>query len=224
MSDTVIKRGASLRDQIVTAVLQELQDGVISPGERITEEGLARRHSVSRTPIREALAQLALHSVIRARPGGGYVVPLPTPAEARETIAVRKLLEPPAVRMAAEEFGDEQIEALTKAISREGAAATVKSPTRFARANKDFRNALFQNISNKVLRGAIAQFDTHLHLIRSSTLSNLELRKEIVDRQLGIRDAIVSHDAALGERLWIEYLDLAEATLIEAIVNWSQPH
>lgn len=222
MSEFIIKKGASLREQVVSAILHDLQEGEIAPGERITEEGLARRHNVSRTPIREALSQLSLQGIIRNRVGGGYVVPFPTPAEVRETIAVRKLLEPYAVRLAAEEFGEAEIDALTRAISRESSAATVKTPSRFARANKEFREALFQSVSNRVLRGAIGQFDTHLHLIRSSTLSDLELRKNLVERQLEIRDAIAAHDAVLAEKLWIRYLDLAEETLIEAIVNWGQ--
>ena len=221
MSGVVIKKAASLREQVVSAILNDLQDGEIAPGERITEEGLARRHNVSRTPIREALAQLSHRGIIRARPGGGYTVPMPTPAEVRDTIAVRKLLEPVAVRMAAEEFGEAQVAALSRAIEREAAAGAIKSSLRFARANKEFRDALFDPISNKVLRASIAQFDTHLHLIRSATLTDLDLRRMIVERQASIRDAIARHDAEAAARLWIEYLDLAAETLILAIVQWN---
>src|SRR3546814_17484195 len=104
MPEPIIKK-ASLREQVVEAVKRDLQEGVISPGERVTEDALVQRLNVSRTPIRGALSQLAHLGLLQQRTGGGYVVPFPTPAELRDVIKVRKLLEPAAVRIAAEEFG-----------------------------------------------------------------------------------------------------------------------
>src|SRR3546814_1722865 len=59
------------------------------------------------------------------------------------------LLEPAAVRIAAEEFGPEEIDRVTRAIEREAAACEVKSSSRFAAANEEFRTSIFQHISNK---------------------------------------------------------------------------
>ncbi|WP_144097505.1 GntR family transcriptional regulator [Croceicoccus sediminis] len=222
MSAYVIKKSASLREQVVGAVLHELQAGAIAPGERVTEEGLAKRLNVSRTPIREALAQLSQLGAIAVREGGGYIVPFPSADEVRDVVAVRKLLEPVAIRMAAEEFGPEQVAAITAAIEREAAAVNVKSSARFSKANEDFRAAIFDAIANKMLSSAISQFGTHLHLLRSSTLSDIGLRRQIVERQEKIRDAIAAHDAALGERLWIDYLNLSEETLIATLTGWER--
>lgn len=41
-------------------------------GTHLTELGLARRLSVSRTPVRAALAHLAARGLLRRRPRGGY--------------------------------------------------------------------------------------------------------------------------------------------------------
>src|SRR3546814_3603232 len=198
MPEPIIKK-ASLREQVVEAVKRDLQEGVISPGERVTEDALVQRLNVSRTPIREALSQLAHLGLLQQRTGGGYVVPFPTPAELRDVIKVRKLLEPAAVRIAAEEFGPEEIDRVTRAIEREAAACEVKSSSRFAAANEEFRTSIFQHISNKALRAAIAQFNPHLHLIRAATLSDVDLRKDIVGRQLEVRDAIRAHDGDRSE-------------------------
>ncbi|EJN05854.1 GntR family transcriptional regulator [Phyllobacterium sp. YR531] len=221
MSGYVVKRTESLREQMVEAILHDLRMGSISPGERLTEEGLAKRFNVSRTPVREALNQLTHQGLLEARTGGGYIVPFPTPDEIRKIIFVRKLLEPAAIRLAADEFGRGEIERMSGAIAGEVAHIGTRSAADFAKANEEFRDAIFQRISNKILSNAIAQFNNHLGLIRSSTLSDLELRKEIVNRQEQIRDAIKSHDADKAESLWMHYLDLTEKTLIAAIINWS---
>ena len=222
MSGYVIKKAVSLREQVVEAVLYDLQAGLIAPGERLTEEGLAQRLNVSRTPIREALAQLSHQGTIAARDGGGYIIPFPTPAEIKDIVAVRKLLEPPAVRMAAEQFTQQQVDEISRAIQREAGSASSKNAALFAKANKEFREAVFQSISNKALSNAIAQFNPHLHLIRSSTLSDIALRQEIVDRQSRIRDAIAERDPDLAEKLWVDYLYLSEKTLLSALSSWAR--
>jgi len=220
MARYAIQRSVSYRDQVIEAVLQLLQTGALAPGERVTEEGLVRRMAVSRTPIREALGQLAHRGALHVRPGGGFVVPLPSVEELHDTIMVRMLLEPPALRMAANEFGPKQIQALNKAIDGEMAAASDENPLRFAQANEAFRIAIFGTISNKVLRQAIAQFNSHLHFIRASTLKDLDLRTKIIDRQSNITDAISTKDADLAEGLWKSYLRLTEDSLIAALKVW----
>ena len=216
-----IQRAEPLREQVTDAVLRLLQSGELVPGVRVTEQGLAKSLNVSRTPIREALGRLAQRGVLQVRAGGGYVVPRPSVDELHDVIAVRMLLEPPAARMAAEEFTDEQIDAIDRAIGDEGNAVSVKNPVRFAQANEAFREAVFGAVSNKTLRGAIAQFNTHLHFIRATTLKNLELRKEVLARQKQIRDAIAKHDADMAEALWKSYLRLTEDSLVAALHEWS---
>src|SRR3546814_18733270 len=73
MPEPIIKK-ASLREQVVEAVKRGLQEGVISPGERVTEDALVQRLNVSRTPIREAPSQLAHLGLDRKRVGEGTSV------------------------------------------------------------------------------------------------------------------------------------------------------
>ena len=58
----------------------EIVDGVLRPGDRLDEVQLATRFGVSRTPIREALLQLAVTGLIDVKPRRGAVVSTPEPA------------------------------------------------------------------------------------------------------------------------------------------------
>jgi len=51
-----------------------IMDGSISPGARLDEKSLAEEFGVSRTPIREALQQLALIGLVSSRPHSGTTV------------------------------------------------------------------------------------------------------------------------------------------------------
>lgn len=222
MGVEMIKKPATLREQVVDVLMQELRSGEFAPGERLTEQGLAERLDVSRTPIREALNQLMEQGLLQARPRGGYVVPSPTVDQIRQIIAVRALLEPPAVRLAASEYDEAAVSRISEAIEAEALAAPNPKPAEFARANENFRRAIFEGISNQALSGIIAQFANHLNFIRAATLRNIELRGEIVDRQRNIRDAIAAKDGDLAEGLWRSYLRLTEETLVSAMEDFTR--
>ncbi len=137
-------------------------------------------------------------------------------------MAVRALLEPAAVRMAAMEYGAAEIENISRAIEAELNAASKTQPHQFAHANEEFRRALFSSISNRVLSALIAQFENHLHFIRSVTLNDLALRRDLVERQSRIRDALQRRDGDLAEGLWRSYLRLTEDTLVKTLNELSR--
>lgn len=217
MRIVAIKKSPTLREQVFDAVLTELRHGQFPPGTRITEEALARRLDVSRTPIREALGQLTRQGVLQIRPGGGYVVPSHTAEELRHIIVVRTLLEPVALRMAAEEYSNVQIERISAAIRSEAATVRKADPAPFARGNEEFRQAVFDGLANRALSGLIKQFDSHLHFIRAVTLRDSNLRAQIVERQTRIRDALQRRDPDRAESLWRSYLKFTESVLTQTL-------
>lgn len=216
---TIVRKGATLREQVAEVLNNELLEGKFAPGERLTEQGLAARLEVSRTPIREALNQLVEQGRLEARPGGGYVVPSPSVDQIRQIIAVRMLLEPPAVRMAAAEYDAARWQRIREAIQHESAVEFDLDQNSFALANEEFRRAVFDGISNTVLWELIAQFASHLNHIRAATLNSIELRHEILRRQMQICDAISEKDEHRAEALWCSYLRISEETLIAAMTS-----
>ncbi len=61
-------------DQIRELIAEEITAGKLLPGVRLEEVALAERFNVSRTPVREALAQLASAGLVEMRPRQGAVV------------------------------------------------------------------------------------------------------------------------------------------------------
>src|SRR5216684_2554793 len=69
-----ITRAEELRLQLADEIVR----GALPPGAALDETDIARRFSVSRTPVREALRQLAASGLIEARAHRGAVVARPT--------------------------------------------------------------------------------------------------------------------------------------------------
>lgn len=72
----------------------EIIEGRLVPGERVSEDQLARRLGVSRTPVREAMRVLEGHGlIVRRRGKGAYVAGHTSTEEARVLYALRVPLE-----------------------------------------------------------------------------------------------------------------------------------
>lgn len=90
-------RAEWLAGEIADAILA----GELVPGSRLDETGLAARYGVSRTPVREALRQLATTGLIDARPRRGATVTHVTSAQLEELFVAMGELEATCARLAA---------------------------------------------------------------------------------------------------------------------------
>jgi DNA-binding GntR family transcriptional regulator len=86
---------------VVSGVIHRLLQGRWRGGERLTEEAVAKTFSVSRTPVREGLLELAALGMVQLRRNRGAVLQPFGPPQLLEIYAVRTLLEVEATRLAA---------------------------------------------------------------------------------------------------------------------------
>jgi len=75
--------------------------GELGPGSRLDESELAARYGVSRTPVREALRQLAAVGLAEYRPHRGVIVAFPAQRRVAEMFEVMAELEAICARLAA---------------------------------------------------------------------------------------------------------------------------
>lgn len=61
----------TLTQRVIRLIQDDLGSGSFVPGQRLDETSLARRYGVSRTPVREALTQLAASGLIVRQPRRG---------------------------------------------------------------------------------------------------------------------------------------------------------
>lgn len=130
-------------DAILSQVKEAIVTGQFSPGEKLpSERELTEAFQVSRVVVREAVRALELSGFVDIRQGprggayvkelgydrlfdGYYDLFLAGRVSANELVQVRRLLEPEAARLAAENITAEQAERLTQALEAE----TIPRPT-----------------------------------------------------------------------------------------------
>ena len=155
-------RGATAHSQTTRATLglrELIFAGELAPEQRVPEIGLGERLGVSRTPLRLALSTLAHEGLLRALPGGGFVVCSFTLNDVADAIELRGVLEGTAARFAAERLESPAELADLVAISEQLDAvvgAHVPPLERFVELNDHFHRALVVLAKSDALARAIA--------------------------------------------------------------------
>ncbi len=85
-------------DRAARVVREQVVEGVLGAGTRLPESRLAAAIGVSRNTLREALSQLVAERILVREPHRGVVVATPGPEDVADIYAVRRVVEPGAVR------------------------------------------------------------------------------------------------------------------------------
>lgn len=139
-----ITRAEELRLQLADEIVR----GALPPGAPLDETDIARRFSVSRTPVREALRQLAASGLIEARAHRGAVVARPTLERLNGMFEAMAELEALCAGLAAERMSAierarlESIHEELRVLSHAG------NPERFHAVNERFHNAIYAGSQN----------------------------------------------------------------------------
>jgi DNA-binding GntR family transcriptional regulator len=135
---------AVLRDEILTAEL--------APGTRLRQEEIARRMSVSTTPVREAFRILEVEGLVRLDPGRGVLVFGPSIEEVRETYEIREVLEMLAIRHVVEMLSETEIEDLEEILDE---LDRTSDRDEWIRLNNRYHDQMYSFASRPKLRSII---------------------------------------------------------------------
>ncbi len=100
------------KDQVVEGIREAVLSGELQPGERLQQDELAVRYSVSQTPVREALRQLEAEGILDYNPHRGVRVAEVDLRDVREIYLIRSTLEALATRLAVSYLNGSHIQRL----------------------------------------------------------------------------------------------------------------
>lgn len=140
-----------LADQLRLRLEGEILSGELAPGDRLDETKLANRFSVSRTPVREALHQLATAKLIKLRPRQGAVVAAVTVQELLQMFEVMAELEAVCAGLAARRMTPEEREKLEANHKRCAQLAESGDVNAYYQENQVFHETLYAGAHNDFL-------------------------------------------------------------------------
>lgn len=195
----------NLRERALATIRQRILDQRYAPGSLLSENQLAEELGISRTPIREALRELAGSGLVRILPQRGIVVSEPSVQDIVEVYQLREQLECFATRQAAERLTPADAQLFVD----DHAEAVAHLAAGRHRQTYDASVRLHQRIVALARNTRLTQFMTQLsdqaHLFGLMTLRHGRAERALAEHG-EIIQAILARDGAGAEALMRAHL------------------
>jgi DNA-binding GntR family transcriptional regulator len=196
----------ALRDVIVSLNVYD------EPGDvRLDERQLAEDLGVSRTPVREAMAQLEREGFVRSIPRRGIYVVRKTKREVIEMITAWAALESMAARLITLSASDDEIANLRAMFATFEDGRLHAKLDEYSEVNIQFHQAIIRMSHNTVLIHLAENLFAHMRMIRRKTIGEDDRADRSIRDHMNIIQAIEARDTERAEDLVRQHaLGLAE--------------
>ena len=168
---------------------------------RLDERQLAQDFGISRTPVREAMAQLEREGFVRSIPRRGIYVVRKTKREVIEMITAWAALESMAARLITETASDQDIAGLGRMFATfEGDKLHAKLDE-YSEVNIAFHQAIIELSGNQVLIKLAENLFTHMRMIRGQTIGEDDRADRSIHDHMNIIQALEARDTKRAEEL-----------------------
>ena len=200
------KAYVALKSAIVAMDIYRSRDDI-----RLDERKLAQDFGISRTPVREAMAQLESEGFVRSVPRRGIYVVRKTKREVIEMINAWAALESMAARLMTETATDEEIAGLRRLFATFERGADAAKLDEYSEMNIEFHQTIIRLSHNQVLINMAENLFAHMRMIRRKTIGEKDRAARSIQDHINIIKAIETRDTErAGELVRDHALGLAE--------------
>jgi DNA-binding GntR family transcriptional regulator len=200
------KAYAALKNAIVAMDIYRSRDDI-----RLDERKLAQDFGISRTPVREAMAQLESEGFVRSVPRRGIYVVRKTKREVIEMIHAWAALESMAARLITQTASDEEIAALRRMFTTFENGKHRAHLDEYSDVNIEFHQTIIRLSHNRVLIDLAENLFTHMRMIRRKTIGEKDRADKSIRDHMNIIEALEARQTDRAEDLVRDHaLGLAE--------------
>lgn len=218
-----------LYDIVYESIKERIADGVLRPGDPVSEINLAEALSVSRTPVRDAIRRLITENLLVAPANGPIQVYAPRAADIAEIYVTRAALESLAARMAAMAVDDEfirQLRDIYENTMRLQAAENLSAPTlsrevvkQAAMCNGLFHQAILDKAGNTRLCQLLGNLQPVIARYRHISLTHTEHLTESWNEHRRIIEYFVECSPEIVEQLVRTHILKAGGRIVSAMMR-----
>jgi DNA-binding GntR family transcriptional regulator len=214
-----------LSERVYRAILQMLAQGGLRRAGALRIGVLSKALAVSPTPVREALARLSASGLIVHEARKGYrIAPPLTPAQLKELMDARRLIEVAAIAHACRDGAGAFRSELAAALEAQRAAVEALDATRRAdragraalewrvlEADLRFHQVIFDHTHNQFIRLMADALHAQLYRVRQSAEQGLHDSAPALAEHRMILKAVATGDPAKAELAMKRHMDLVES-------------
>lgn len=188
--------------------------GELKPGQKVSLDEFATALGVSRTPIRDALAQLQLEGLVEIVSRVGVYIREISVEEVLEVYSIKASLEPLMAQWATERSSEAEREAFADSARALPRLAALANGRRYTELVVERRQRMMEMARSEVLSSTFRLIDERIRLLRQRNLSRKERREASFAEHLAIAEAVREGDAARAAIFTREHVLSARSSLI----------
>lgn len=209
----MLRNEYSLTEKVYQNLRSDILSGTFRDQEELRETALAKTYGVSRTPVREAIRQLALEGLVDTIPNRGAYVHNIHGKDVKDVYAIRSLLEGLAARWAVENITDGQIEAMEEVLYMSEYYRKKELWEQVYVCDNKFHDLMYAASGSHLLEHMLRTFHEYVQQVRKSALQDEKRAKSSFEEHAAILEAIKSRKAN-------EAADLAKQHIDNAVESW----
>jgi DNA-binding GntR family transcriptional regulator len=187
---------AALKDAIVSMDIYRDRADV-----RLDERQLAQEFGISRTPVREAMAQLEREGFVRSVPRRGIYIVRKTKHEVIEMITAWAALESMAARLITINATTDEIAALGRMFAKFENGTLHAKLDEYSEVNIEFHQTIIRMSHNDVLIRLAENLFAHMRMIRMKTIGEQDRADRSIRDHMNIIEALEARDTERAEDL-----------------------
>jgi DNA-binding GntR family transcriptional regulator len=208
----------SLAKMAYDALHKSILRGELKPGEVHSEKGLAEELGISRTPVREALLELANQELVIFLPRKGVMVNRFTVRDVDEIFELRKIIETAAVAKVAKFSQAHDLYKLAEALNQQRKTIEKKDYDAFLQADRAFHTICGDLTNNRRLVGILENLRDMIQVMGVLALGIHGRAEEVIVEHENILAAIKEGDPAKAREMMERHLDFTKGAFEERIL------
>lgn len=214
----------TVASKIYQNIKEKIIEGTLSPGVRITEQGIAESFKSSRTPVREAIRGLAADGFLIVKANSTTVVRGWEQEEIIELFTLRSMLESELAAMAAINITPQDIQKLVliqTEIERQGPNISAENTARITPLNRDFHQIIHCAAQSERLVGLL-QNTIEVPIVQQTfrRYNPAEMARSFGHHRELI-DALDSRDASWAKSVMNSHIRNAKRVLMATQSTWA---
>jgi DNA-binding GntR family transcriptional regulator len=208
-------------DRVRRQIADQIISGALRPGQELDEKKLAEAFNVSRTPVREALRQLAAASLVEWRPHQSAIVAKITPSKMVEMFEVMAELEGFCGRLAARRMTASEHANLISIHRKFRPYVQARDREGYHALNKTFHEVIYAGSHNQYLRAQASALYDRLAPYRADQLKRPDALRLASEEHQAIIDAIVAGDGDAAFNLLTDHVSLSNELFADLVAALS---
>jgi len=203
-----------LSQKVYRALKIEIIKGSLKPRTKLLEGKIAEQMGVSRTPVREALKELAAEGFVKMNPNQAVVVSNASVEDVQEVLQIRGVLEGLAARLVTKMISEEEIKVLEKNQKQMEYYTKKDDVLAFSEMDAEFHELILNICGNNRLIQIRKNLSDQAHRYRIRSLSVPGRLKYSLKEHQEIVEALKRKNAEQADRLSQKHIENVLANVL----------